>query len=181
MVKDIHPTTPYSGVHRPNDMAVLNNNIYFAGNDGTHGIELWKSDGTATGTMMVKEINTNTLSSGNPANGINYFSFEITATEDTVIFTADDGIHGKELWKTDGTAAGTALVMDMTPIVYNGNGLGSGIGYMTPVGELAFFNVYSNGGPYGGTTYGGVYVSDGTPEGTFAIANSSSTPHPGGI
>ena len=33
----------------------------------------------------------------------------------TLFFTADDGIHGRELWKTDGTAAGTVLVKDITP------------------------------------------------------------------
>ena len=32
----------------------VNDTFYFAANDGVHGKELWKSDGTADGTVMVK-------------------------------------------------------------------------------------------------------------------------------
>ncbi|MGB1485106.1 MAG: hypothetical protein ACPG9E_03840, partial [Poseidonia sp.] len=35
----------------------VGNTLYFKGNDGTNGFELWKSDGTDSGTEMVKDIN----------------------------------------------------------------------------------------------------------------------------
>ena len=35
----------------------LNGTLYFSANDNAHGQELWKSDGTAAGTVMVKDIN----------------------------------------------------------------------------------------------------------------------------
>ena len=34
----------------------VNGTLFFAANDGTHGRELWKSDGTAAGTVLVKDI-----------------------------------------------------------------------------------------------------------------------------
>src|SRR5262245_12475307 len=39
----------------------------------------------------------------------------LTALGSTVFFTADDGMDGEELWKSDGTAAGTVLVKDVNP------------------------------------------------------------------
>ena len=56
--------------------------------------------------QMVLDINTNTLSS-NPSG--------MVAIGSTAYFTADDGVHGLELWKSDGTAAGTVLVKDINP------------------------------------------------------------------
>src|SRR3954471_23527439 len=55
---------------------------------------------------MVLDINTNTFSSD---------PWEKVAIGSTAYFTADDGVNGRELWKSDGTAAGTVLVKDINP------------------------------------------------------------------
>ena len=87
MVKDINSG---SGSSNPSELTAVGNTLYFAANDGTNGEELWKSDGTASGTMMVKDIRSGS-SSGNP--------FEHTAVGNTLYFRANDGTNGYELWK----------------------------------------------------------------------------------
>ncbi len=79
---------------------------YFMGNDGTHGRELWKTDGTAAGTVMVKDIN--------PGAG-DGFILPFIGLNSAFYFSATDGITGYELWKTDGTEAGTVIVKDIYP------------------------------------------------------------------
>ena len=66
--------------------------------------ELWKSDGTAAGTVMVKDINPG---SGNSA------PLSLTNVNGKLYFAANDGADGDELWKSDGTAAGTLMVKDI--------------------------------------------------------------------
>ena len=44
-----------------------------------------------------------------------------TAVGGSVYFSADDGVTGRELWKTDGTAEGTVLVANITPGSANSN------------------------------------------------------------
>src|SRR4051794_4042101 len=41
----------------------MNGALYFTANDVTHGTELWKSDGTAGGTVLLKDINPGALGS----------------------------------------------------------------------------------------------------------------------
>ena len=53
MVEDINPGSSDSD---PSDLTNVNGELYFAADDGTHGEELWKSDGTPGGTEMVKDI-----------------------------------------------------------------------------------------------------------------------------
>lgn len=78
---------------------------YFAADDGVHGVELWRSDGTPGGTWMVVDLHP--MGSSNPSwivewNGLLYFA-------------SDDGLTGNELWRSDGTAPGTSLVADIWP------------------------------------------------------------------
>lgn len=76
-------------------------------------VGLWKSDGTIAGSKFVKDINT-TLINGSPSG--DSIRGDPTAFQGELYFAADDGIHGKELWKSDGNEGGTVLVADINPI-----------------------------------------------------------------
>jgi ELWxxDGT repeat protein len=53
LVKDIRPglSTSY-----PSYLTALGNTLFFTADNGVNGLELWKSNGTAAGTVLVKDI-----------------------------------------------------------------------------------------------------------------------------
>ncbi|HEX5151677.1 MAG TPA: ELWxxDGT repeat protein [Parafilimonas sp.] len=110
LFKNINPM--FVDTHYATDSlyATINGNLLFVADDGASGKELWKTDGTPQGTVLLKDIFTGPGSSldGYP-NGF------FTTVNNEVYFLANDNVHGTELWKTDGTVAGTIIVKDITP------------------------------------------------------------------
>ena len=102
LVKDI-----VAGAHGslPDDLVNVAGTLFFTAIDGTHGRELWKSDGTPGGTRMVKDIRPGSAYSS---------PRHLTVAGDRLFFTAADGIHGREVWVSDGSRAGTHMVRDVT-------------------------------------------------------------------
>ena len=74
---------------------------------------------------MVDDINPGTAGSGPDY---------LTNVGGTLFFNANDGTSGTELWKSDGSTAGTTLVDDINP-----GATGSDPGYLTNVGGTLFF------------------------------------------
>src|SRR5258706_10491291 len=81
--------------------------LLLAANDGVSGIELWRTDGTAVGTALVKDINTTATLHSFPGEGGTLFPSEFVFFNGAWFFSADDGVTGPELWRSD-TTAGTA-------------------------------------------------------------------------
>jgi len=130
----------------------VNGTLFFTANDGVHGHELWKSDGTPEGTMMVKDITP----------GYDSPPAELTNVNGTLFFTGDDGVHGRELWKSDGTPEGTVMVEDIEPGP-DSSVSGTSDQTLTNVGGTLFFRAWQS------TTGAELWISDGTPEGTVGF------------
>ena len=97
--------------------------------------------------------------------GANNFIGKLTKVSSQLFFQANDGIHGIELWRSDGTAAGTFMVKDITP------GSGSATQYATDHIE---YPRESNGRLYFlavSHSYQDLWTSDGTTAGTYQLTS----------
>jgi|GEM_PF-315733 len=116
---------------RPHGLTVMGNRLYFAAKGGNEGTELWASDGSADGTVLVKDINpSGPISSSNPTGLVAVG----TGAASRLFFSAFDPVHGIELWQSDGTATGTHLVQDIAP-----EDLSSAPDQLTTTGGLLYF------------------------------------------
>ena len=95
-VLDINPTADASapGPHRgPTQLTAVNNRtVYFSADDGSSGYELWTSDGSASGTTRVMDLNPGPDSS-HPR--------DLIVRGNILYFTASDSFNGRQLWATD--------------------------------------------------------------------------------
>lgn len=126
--------------------SISGNTMYFNGYDAANGPELWKTDGTAAGTAMVKDIWPGT-SGGHP--------FGFCKVGNTTLFFARNQALNYQLWQTDGTAAGTQQLVAINPSAQSIAEFHCGL-YK---GKMYF---YANDG----TTGAEVWYSDGTAAGT---------------
>src|SRR4051794_12902256 len=134
----------------PENIVTVGDVAYFTGRPQVAGGgELFKTDGTPQGTVLVKEIMPG-IAGSEPKN--------FAAIGSTVLFSAADPSGGRELWKTDGTAAGTVRVKDIRPGAADSNPLN-----LTAVGDTVFFSADD------GTSGAELWKSDGTAAGTVRV------------
>ena len=98
MVKDINLGI---GSSNPGNLTRRFSTLYFVADDGTTGRELWKSDGTPQGTVLVKDIAPGGLSSSPQ---------QLASVGSGLFFAANDQSNGNEPWTSDGTEGGTFMI-----------------------------------------------------------------------
>ena len=187
MVKDINP----GGDAAPRNPVVMGGVAYFAADDGSHGEELWRSDGTVSGTYMVKDVNPEerwiNIIQGTTEPDDSDIT-ELTVAGDKLFFFARNNSQlpftDHELWVSDGTASGTKQVIEdgmffqtlsqSVPFVGQNIAWYTGPRELTTVGDKVFFSSmaaywYS----YEDWEMSGeeLWVSDGTELGTMIVEN----------
>jgi ELWxxDGT repeat protein len=146
-VADLHPGSTYdpeTAIISPNSsfpagLVNYNGTLYFSAVTPDAGRELWKSDGTTEGTVLVQDLFPGTTQ---------YYPYEVnssnidhlTVYKGALFFSATDPAGGRALWKSDGTTTGAVLV----------KGSAQGLNQLTNVtvvgGTLFFVGTSSSGG-----------------------------------
>jgi ELWxxDGT repeat protein len=150
----------------PESLINANGTLFF-----TSQAFLWKSNGTAEGTVFIGNSTTN---------GDSYITSELTNVGGTVYFAASAVLQGNELWKSDGTRAGTGLLKDIYPGI-DGNGdyyaddpYSSNPRFFARVGDKLFLNAEDTNGRH-------LWTSDGTPSGTTLVDSVDVRTHSGDV
>src|SRR5262249_8671222 len=95
--------------------------LYFPASHPTHGMDLWRSDGTASGTWRLPDTCPGRCDA-NPGS--------VTVFKDRLFFVAADGVSGTELWTSAGTPGSERRVRDLCP-----GPCGVEIGGFQPLGD----------------------------------------------
>lgn len=106
MVKDIHAGAAGSS---PRSLVEFDGQVFFVAEDGLNGYELWRSDGTEMGTVLVKDFFPDGTASERVA------PRELIVVGDTLFLSAEDGQNGDQIWTSDGTMNGTELLKVINP------------------------------------------------------------------
>ena len=142
-------------------VASATNSFYYVAKDSLHGYEPWVSDGTVTGTHMLKDINPGTANSCDDGSSSSWTSFAILNNK--LYFNPTEPTHGRELWVSDGTISGTVLFNDIVS-----GSTGSNLRNIVATSNKLYF-----GARISGYNYDLIWVCDETISGTKVLLDNT--------
>ena len=160
LVRDIEPGLVAS---QPAYMTVYNGWVYMHAYTTATGSELWRTDGTSSGTTLVKDLvpgmSGQYALSGAPDN--------LTVVNGKLLFSAETGSNGRELWSSDGTPGNTVPLGDFNTTPYNGQTQDFAPSLFAVVGSKAIFKGTGTG------SGAELWITDGTTAGTTLLKDLS--------
>ncbi|WP_378105697.1 T9SS type A sorting domain-containing protein [Chryseobacterium sp. sg2396] len=183
-----------SGIPSNSIFVKLNNKVYFLAQQNYSGYQIWETDGTPAGTVKRQDINSNYSIDEFAVVGNKIFYYQnkelwvfdtgsnnlsllktfeysgnvkLYSYNNQLIFAANDGISGKEIWKSDGTVAGTSLVKDIAP--NSGSSISNDFKMLTLNNGKFYFMANTATGYV-------LYESDGTTAGTNPLLPMQNSP-----
>lgn len=137
-----------NGISITNEPVLKDSLLFFISYDDNYNQQLWSTTGTAA---------SNTLLAQAPPS-VDEKIMNLCVAGDQLYFSFDTDSTGYELWRTDGTVAGTKQVKDIYPGIYSGNPYNT-----TPLGNKLMFAAND------GITGDELWISDGTQQGTNLV------------
>lgn len=136
----------------PKNLTPAGDSLFFSARTSEVGFELWEMS-TSGDVRLVKDIRTESFRLPPSVS-------ELTTFRGETYFRFNDTDHGVELWKTDGTQAGTQLVKDIYPGPQGGSPRD-----LVVLGDELYFT--ANDGRHGYE----LWRTDGTSDGTRMVAD----------
>ncbi len=160
VVKDIVQTSTYDGTTSyyslsVGDLTAAGGKLFFSAQDPNGGIDLWVSNGTASGTTVLNDL---------PGSaGAQYYPgvSNLTAAAGELFFTGDNGTDGPQPWVSNGTSSGTFMLADVNP-----GAAGSAPGSFTQIGSNVYFFMNES------ATTVGLWQTNGTVAGTTKVTDA---------
>jgi ELWxxDGT repeat protein len=151
---------PGNASSSPENLTLVGTNLFFTADDPTNGRELWVTNGIPEGTRRVRDI---TL--GPSGTRFAPYRQPFTVLDNRVLFVASNDLFGDELWSSDGTENGTAIVKDVYPGAVSSD-----------IQDLAVMNGSLYFVATGGDGNRTLWRSNGTTAGTVRVVSGSSAP-----
>ncbi|RUO94389.1 HYR domain-containing protein [Corallococcus sp. AB018] len=148
----VQPQKPPT-MQEPGCLTNFNGTLFFVADSSTYGLALWKSNGTANGTVVVRTLNEENFGDFIPTPDL-----ACAVIGNRLYFEGPKPSGGRALWRSDGTAAGTVRIKDITS-----RGADNRLGVFTNVHGTLFFTAQDR-------SLVALWKSDGTAEGTVEVS-----------